>query len=699
MKKALFKPNSKIGENFELAKFQEMLLKKIHYFYKTYIRHVKKINGVTDNSRVYELIKIDVDEYNEKKEKEKWALNATNLGDKQYDDMDLKNLMIVEFFRELGGRNPFLKMTMQGDKMDMYLNQEDEYKAGAKADNDINAQANNESNEDYLTFNEISLQEKVEILFFFCNYALTFSGRANFFRDELVAAVKEKEPVKEDQMNMPSTNTLNTPIKELSTIKTNKRIQPLGKDSEGNTYYHLPCNKDCRIYLEKEDKTIDLVIKNYEDLEKFMAKLDTSLPLAKNIKDNLITYKGNDEEESKKETNVLRKQQAFEKAKKLNSRQGAEIEKYSNSDYFLMNISDHVITRSQLNQITKINQYTAPTQSQKPQVLTEEEKKRQKIEKEKIERQKRLEKRNRIFEKRLEQNQRKRRKETDEAYEEKTSKLLKRKRKNEGMSRKKRGRFDSSEEEYISSSEHSDFESVNNNINAEFASDASNEHAHEGKEEGDDTGKADNSSTDIIIEGNLIYRHTINQVELDGFWFIAQETPIKERLSYLFQKSNEYMECYCKSSEVEKDSSDESNSNDYRLKVCSANLFECILINQQSIFDTVLKFLTGEYAGYFIYYGKTIEDRVNLHLTLEDSLVRITGEGTNSLGNFSVIGYMNFYRSKETLIEKNDASSEIIKLADFKLTKIYTAFNPNENYRVIKSYQHRRKKVDDDYNF
>jgi hypothetical protein len=60
---------------------------------------------------------------------------------------------------------------------------------------------------------------------------------------------------------------------------------------------------------------------------------------------------------------------------------------------------------------------------------------------------------------------------------------------------------------------------------------------------------------------------------------------------------------------------------------------------------------------------------------------------------------MNFYRSKEILIEKNDTSSEIIKLADFKITKIYTAFNPNENYRVIKSFQHRRKKVDEDYNY
>jgi hypothetical protein len=39
--------------------------------------------------------------------------------------------------------------------------------------------------------------------------------------------------------------------------------------------------------------------------------------------------------------------------------------------------------------------------------------------------------------------------------------------------------------------------------------------------------------------------------------------------------------------------------------------------------------------------------------------------------------------------------SEVIHLGDFKLTRLYNAFNPNENYRVIKSYQHRKKKVFD----
>jgi hypothetical protein len=46
----------------------------------------------------------------------------------------------------------------------------------------------------------------------------------------------------------------------------------------------------------------------------------------------------------------------------------------------------------------------------------------------------------------------------------------------------------------------------------------------------------------------------------------------------------------------------------------------------------------------------------------------------------------------ESLIEKNDIDSEIILLGEFRLTRIYNAFNPNENYRVIKSFQHRKKR-------
>lgn len=44
------------------------------------------------------------------------------------------------------------------------------------------------------------------------------------------------------------------------------------------------------------------------------------------------------------------------------------------------------------------------------------------------------------------------------------------------------------------------------------------------------------------------------------------------------------------------------------------------------------------------------------------------------------------------MLKNNDLDSETIKLGEFKITRLYNAFNPNENYRVIKSFQHRKKK-------
>ena len=84
-----------------------------------------------------------------------------------------------------------------------------------------------------------------------------------------------------------------------------------------------------------------------------------------------------------------------------------ENEKYNKSEYYLLlNTSGHVTTRNQLNQITKtavpvntpvVNPNNPATMKQ--QLIQEEEKKKSKIEKERMERQRRLEKRNKILEK------------------------------------------------------------------------------------------------------------------------------------------------------------------------------------------------------------------------------------------------------------------------------------------------------------
>ena len=50
----------------------------------------------------------------------------------------------------------------------------------------------------------------------------------------------------------------------------------------------------------------------------------------------------------------------------------------------------------------------------------------------------------------------------------------------------------------------------------------------------------------------------------------------------------------------------------------------------------------------------------------------------------------------DEITRNNDIESDIIVLGEFKMTKIYNAFNPNENCRVIKSFQHRKKKNNND---
>ncbi len=87
-----------------------MLLKKINYFYKIYIRQLKKnypeINNIND------LIKIDIEEYQKNKSK-KFNLDYENLSKKDDYEMNIETLLIMDFFREFDGINPLLKINLR----------------------------------------------------------------------------------------------------------------------------------------------------------------------------------------------------------------------------------------------------------------------------------------------------------------------------------------------------------------------------------------------------------------------------------------------------------------------------------------------------------------------------------------------------------------------------------------------------------
>ena len=211
---------------------------------------------------------------------------------------------------------------------------------------------------------------------------------------------------------------------------------------------------------------------------------------------------------------------------------------------------------------------------------------------------------------------------------------------------------------------------------------------------------------EIIMEGNLFYRYGMDQIELGGMWSLSSETE-KCQFSYLLSPRQKLiqipidpLELGIKATQNENEDAIkakcekyfEHNTNKYLMNLCTANIFEVLLIPNLDLLKYILSFLSGDYHGFFVYFGKTIEDNFNLIFNYENNQVRVSGGGKNNLGDFNIFGFVNFFTIKEQLINNNDPESDVINFGVIKLTRIYNAFNSNENNRVIKSFQHSRKK-------
>ena len=144
--------------------------------------------------------------------------------------------LIVEFFRDLGGINPLVK-DLSSQRMEALMSNHQE-------------EDKNEINEDFYSFSELSVKHKVKVLFFFCNYCMTFSGRMPLYKDEINKSKEE-------------------------TIVLNKRIAPFFSTKDGTDYYTFPLNKDCRIYKEQlsllspiksNKETFSICVSTYEEM-------------------------------------------------------------------------------------------------------------------------------------------------------------------------------------------------------------------------------------------------------------------------------------------------------------------------------------------------------------------------------------------------------------------------------------------------
>ena len=684
-----------------LIQMNEDLLKKLNYFYKVYVRYLKKIYNITDSSKLIDMIKNDTEYYNQNKyQNDFYSFTKFNLSNKYYDDCDIKTELIVKLFRDLNGEHPLRNIT---------TNQELEILMSNKDNNDKNNNYNKSTTEiidinnsimsddkdpNNKNFENLTVKQKVILLTFFCNYCMSFSGRQPLFLEEMMTNNEES-------------------------FVNNKKILPFFPDKDGYNNYIFPLNKDCRIYHEKLSScevsksikdSFDIKIANYEELEKLLEQ-EKDQSIVKKLKEKLIEFKTNDEEETKKKNAYAKKEEMHLKAKKLRemNQNCTDLEKYKNTDYFLMSMSNHMMTRRQLNQITQLSlvgkrtKFNSMILKEKPKELTEEEKHRMKVQKENLEREKRMEKRNRLIEKRQKEEEYKLN------HPEEAQKLLNNKKKREKEKKKKKrhntwseeeSEYDENEyeEELLENYDNSDSEKKTKkkktnlkNIILSDDDDDIGENMYQPKRKKISNNPDINTtniineqsspSSEIINDGNLIYRYSSNQIELDGNWYVANDPSYKERISYLFSGS-----------QMTKEIKLNIENTETIINMCSANLVECIQLD--ILFKNCLEFLNGAYSGYFMYYSKTIEENFEINLDIQDSLVKIEGKGKNSLGDFTLNGYFNFFRNKDIIKEKNNIEDQVIKIAEFKINKNYTMFNPTENEKVIKSYNHRRKKND-----
>lgn len=689
------KENNNTFTQENLIQLNETLLKKLNYFYKVYVRYLRKLYNITESSKSLEMIKNDVEIYNQNKyENDYYAFTKQNLSNKFFDDIDIKTELIVKLFRDLNGEHPLRPISNYHELEILMSNKDVEMTNNNYNNNNSETENNGDNNNINLkTFESLKTKQKVILLMFFCNYCMSFSGRQPLYLKEIINN-------REDS------------------FVSNKKILPFFNDSNNFNNYIFPLNKDCRIYKEKINnieinksitESFDIKVKNYEELEKLLEQEKDQL-IVKKLKEKLIEFKTNDEEEQKKINANIKREEMYQKANKLremNQNCTSEYEKFNNN-LLLMNLSNHMMTRRQLNQIAQLSQVSTRNKcnqllmKEKPKELTEEEKHKLKVQRENLEREKRMQKRNQIIE-------RMQREEEYKLSHPEEAKFLNNKKKREKKKSKKRYDWSDEESEYDENDyEEELMENYNNSDNEKKTKSRKRNYTNsivisddeddkiytnknkKNKNEDTDENYEDNnnsSENEIVNEGYLIYRYSSNQIELDGNWYVVNDPSLKERVSYLFSGS-----------QLTKPVPLVIENNETNVYICSANLIECLQLN--ILFKSCLEFLSGDYSGYFMYYSKTIEDRFKLELEIQDSLVKVFGNGSNSLGNFNLEGYMNFYRNKDVIKEKNNIQDQIIKIAEFKINKIYTKFNPTENEKVIKSYNHRRKKNDnygDDY--
>lgn len=203
----------------------------------------------------------------------------------------------------------------------------------------------------------------------------------------------------------------------------------------------------------------------------------------------------------------------------------------------------------------------------------------------------------------------------------------------------------------------------------------------------------------ISINAVLIYRYTLDQIEISGEWSNPL-TGVHQKISYLLLKRDNIL------LPIYKYQIDYTNfdpnipidkyiKNDFYLfTVASCNITETLLIQNSTILNHILMFLSGQYNGYYIDDGKTIEDNFYLSYIYDNynhNEQKLIGIGKNYQGEYELLGSIKLLTTKKEMIERNSKNAkkekEVFILGDITLKKIYhiNYANNNRKERNIKT--------------
>ena len=203
----------------------------------------------------------------------------------------------------------------------------------------------------------------------------------------------------------------------------------------------------------------------------------------------------------------------------------------------------------------------------------------------------------------------------------------------------------------------------------------------------------------ISINAVLIYRYTLDQIEISGEWSNPL-TGVHQKISYLLLKRDNIL------LPIYKYQIDYTNfdpnipidkyiKNDFYLfTVASCNITETLLIQNSTILNHILMFLSGQYNGYYIDDGKTIEDNFYLSYIYDNynhNEQKLIGIGKNYQGEYELLGSIKLLTTKKVMIERNSKNAkkekEVFILGDITLKKIYhiNYVNNNRKERNIKT--------------